>query len=103
MQFPIWCYSTVLAKRAKYFDLVSCITNTSAISAWVGLGDTSPLERPRHLDLALLIGIRRSVDLGQCLVSLLGIDGIQIHMQCGLELLFGPGFLSGHEQGQTQM
>lgn len=100
MQFPIWRYSTVLVKRAKYFNLVSCVANTSA---WFWLGDSRPLARPRYLDSALLIGISRSVDLGQCLVSLLGIDGIQIHVQCGLELLFCPGFLSGHQQGQPQM
>jgi hypothetical protein len=95
MQFPIWRYSTVLVKRTKYFSLVLCVVDTSA---WFW-----PLERLPHLDSGLLIGIGRSVDLGQCLVSLLGIDGIQIHQQSGLELLFCPGFLSGHQQGQPQM
>jgi hypothetical protein len=100
MQFPIWRYSIVLVKRAKYFKLAPCVAN---MSAWFWLGVSPPLVLPRYLSSAPLIGISRSVDLGQCLVSRLGIDSIQIHVQCGLELLFCPGFLSGHQQGQPQM
>lgn len=100
MQFPMWCYPTVLVRKAKYFNLVLCV---AIKSAWFWLGASPLLTRPRYLDSALLIGISRSIDLGQRFVSLLGFDCIQIHVQCGLKLLFCPGFLAGHQQGQPQM
>jgi hypothetical protein len=48
MQFPIWRYPTVLARRAKYFNLVLCAAN---MSACLSLGHSPSLAQ--YLDSVL--------------------------------------------------
>lgn len=57
MQFPMWCYPTVLAERVKHFDLVFCVAASSHPPVSAMVREASPGDS----DLELLIGIRRSV------------------------------------------